>query len=231
MARLTLTLLGGFLARWGVDPPLALPIKKTQALLAYLALPPGREHSRDKLAALLWGDLSQGHARNSFRQALFTLHRTLAAAGPTCLRVEGATIALNAEAVDVDAVSFERLVSERTPHALAEAVRLYRGALLEGLTMQEPPFEEWLMAERERLHECAVEAHAALLTAQRAAGAAEAALQTGLRLIALDPLQESVHRTLMRLYAQLGRRGPALHQIGRASCRDGGQVAGRTSHW
>jgi DNA-binding SARP family transcriptional activator len=59
MARLALTLLGGFQARLGAGPPLTLPTKKIQALLAYLALPPGREHARDKLAVLLWGDLSQ----------------------------------------------------------------------------------------------------------------------------------------------------------------------------
>jgi tetratricopeptide (TPR) repeat protein len=107
---------------------------------------------------------------------------------------------------------FEQLVRARTPEALGQAVELYRGDLLEGLSLQEAPFEEWLMGERERLRELAIEAHAALLAAQRASGAVEAALQTGLRLIALDPPQESVHRTLMRLYAQLGRRGSALHQ-------------------
>jgi DNA-binding SARP family transcriptional activator len=109
-------------------------------------------------------------------------------------------------------MSFERLVSERSPEALEQAIQLYRGDLLDGLTLQEPPFEEWLMAERERLRELALEALARLLAAQRAGGAAEAAVQTGLRLIALDPLQEVVHRTLMRLYVRVGRRGSALHQ-------------------
>jgi DNA-binding SARP family transcriptional activator len=85
--RLTLTLLGGFQARLGSGPPVTLPTKKIQAFLAYLALPPGREHSRDKLAALLWGDLSQGHARNSLRQALFALRQAVAPARPACLRV------------------------------------------------------------------------------------------------------------------------------------------------
>jgi DNA-binding SARP family transcriptional activator/tetratricopeptide (TPR) repeat protein len=212
MARLALTLLGGFQARLASGPPLALPTKKIQALLAYLALPAGREHARDKLAALLWGELSQGHARNSLRQALFALRQAVAPVRPACLRVEGATIALTPDAVDVDAATFERLVGERTPEALAQAVELYRGDLLDGITLQEPPFEEWLMGERERLRELAVEALAGLLAFQRAAWAADAALQTGLRLIALDPLQESVHRTLMRLYAQLGRRATALRQ-------------------
>jgi DNA-binding SARP family transcriptional activator len=170
MARLALTLLGGFQARLGAGPPLTLPTKKIQAFLAYLALPPGREHARDKVAALLWGDLSQGHARRSLRQALFALRQAIEPVRPACLRVEGATIALNPEAVDVDAMRFERLVGERTPEALARAVELYHGDLLDGLTVQEPPFEEWLMGERERLRELAVEALAGLLAAQRAAG-------------------------------------------------------------
>jgi DNA-binding SARP family transcriptional activator len=212
MAQLTLTLLGGFQARLDTGPPLALSTRKIQAFLAYLALPAGRAHSRDKLAALLWGDQSQEQARHSLRQAIFSLRRAVDPVRPACVCVEGATIALNAEAVTVDAMSFERLLAERTPLALGQAVALYRGDLLGGLTRQEPPFEEWLMGERERLRELAIEAHAALLAAQRAAGDVEAALQTGLRLFALDPLQEPLHRTLMRLYAQLGRRGSALHQ-------------------
>src|SRR5262249_53708862 len=40
----------------------------------------------------------------------------------------------------------------------------------------------------------------------------ERAIQTALRLLALDPLQESAHRALMRLYARQGRRASALRQ-------------------
>ena len=69
------------------------------------------------------------------------------------------------------------------------------------------------MAERERLRELALDALARLLAhQQRADVPAEAALQTALRLIAFDPLQEVVHRTLMRLYVRLGRRAAALRQ-------------------
>ena len=57
-----------------------------------------------------------------------------------------------------------------------------------------------------------MEALAKLLAHQRSAGAVEVAIQTALKLLALDPLQEPVHRTLMRLYAQSGRRGSALRQ-------------------
>jgi tetratricopeptide (TPR) repeat protein len=74
-------------------------------------------------------------------------------------------------------------------------------------------FEDWLMAERERLRELALETLARLLAQQQRGGETrEGALQTALRLIALDPLQEPVHRSLMRLYSELGRRGAALQQ-------------------
>jgi DNA-binding SARP family transcriptional activator len=53
MARLTLTLLGGFRAHLDPGAPLASPTQKAQALLAYLALPPGHADPRDKLASLL----------------------------------------------------------------------------------------------------------------------------------------------------------------------------------
>src|SRR6185295_6699278 len=40
----------------------------------------------------------------------------------------------------------------------------------------------------------------------------ERAIQTALRLLSLDPLQEAAHRALMRLYARHGRRASALRQ-------------------
>jgi len=52
MARLTLTLLGGFRAHLDRDRAIALSVKKGEALLAYLARPAGKVHLRDKLATL-----------------------------------------------------------------------------------------------------------------------------------------------------------------------------------
>jgi tetratricopeptide (TPR) repeat protein len=114
--------------------------------------------------------------------------------------------------VETDVAAFERAVAEGTPAALERAVGLYRGDLLAGLGVTAPPFEDWLMTERERLRELALEALARLLTGQRAAGETAPAVQSARRLLALDPLQEAVHRTLMRLYAQAGRRDAALRQ-------------------
>jgi DNA-binding SARP family transcriptional activator len=212
MARLDLTLLGGFQARLTPGPPVKVPTRKAQGLLAYLALPGGRAHPRDKLAALLWGDMRPEQARNNLRQTLFNLRKAVLVMAPESLHRDGASVALDPAAVDIDVATFEGLVTRGTPEALTQAAAVYQGDLLEGLAVHEAPFEEWLMAERERLRELAVETLAKLLAQQRAAGATEAALRTALRLVALDPFLEAVHRTLMRLYVQLGRRAAAVHQ-------------------
>jgi tetratricopeptide (TPR) repeat protein len=128
------------------------------------------------------------------------------------LMAEAETLSLAASAVDVDVAAFERCILEGSPEALAEAARLYRGDFLEGFRMAEAPFEDWLTAQRARLCELAVEGLAKLLQHQHAEGQTAAAVQTGLRLVALDPLQEAVHRSLMRLYTAKGRRGAALKQ-------------------
>ena len=211
MARLTLTVLGGFQARLDCEPVLVLPTRKTQALFAYLALSPGRSHSRDKLAGLLWGDVSESRARGGLRQALSRL-RKVVAIEPPALILDGHTVSMNPDVVDVDAVEFERLASRDTPEALEQASALYRGDLLEGLALREPAFEEWLLGERDRLRERALDVLDRLLRHHGTGGRPEAAVQAALRLAALDPLRESVHRALMRLYAQLGRRSAALRQ-------------------
>jgi DNA-binding SARP family transcriptional activator len=210
--RLTLTLLGDFQARFGAGPAVAFRTRKTQALLAYLASSPGQSHSRDKLAALLWGDRSPSHARARFRETLFVLRRALAAVEPPPLALTGENVALDADSVVVDAERFVRMARAGDVESLAQAAALYRGDFLEGFAFRGTLFEHWLMAERERLRELALEILARLLAHQRAAGRAEDALQTALRLNALDPLQEPVHRALMQLYAELGRRGSALQQ-------------------
>ena len=212
MPSLRVMLLGGFEVRLASGAAVSLPTKKAQALLAYLSARPARSHPRDKLAALLWGEKSDDHARGDLRHALLALRRALASAHPPPLRIEGQTLGLNPLAVDVDVVTFEQRVAEGTLEALEQAAELYRGDLLLGFAVNEPLFEEWLVAERERLRETALAALTRLLDEQSKTPSTHHAIQTAVRLLGLDPLQETVHRALMRLYARQGRRGAALKQ-------------------
>ncbi len=207
--RISLVLLGGFQALLGSDAPVPVPNTKAQALLAYLAMAPGRRHPRDKLATLLWPGTADEHARQSLRQALVTLRRVLGT--PATLVADHGDVTLDAAGLDIDVVRFEALVTDSSVEALEAAATLYRGDLLEGIRAKEPPFEEWLQGERQRLRELAQQALLKLLTHQLP-GPAGPAIRTAMRLLALDPAQEAVHRDLMRLFECQGRRGDALRQ-------------------
>src|SRR5438445_6293048 len=211
-AGLKLTLLGGFQAQLGAGAALVLPTRKAQALLTHLAVPLGQSHSREKLATLLWGDMQDAQARGNLRYAISKIRKALPRGARLGLVLDGPLVALDPADVDVAAARLERLVADGRPEALEQIAGLYRGDLLAGLTLAERPFEEWLTSEQERLHELAIQGLGRLLIHQQKAGTAEPAVQTGLRLLALDPLQEPVHRAVMRLYTRLGRREAALRQ-------------------
>jgi DNA-binding SARP family transcriptional activator len=211
-ACLVLTLLGGFDGRARAGSALVLSTRKARALLAYLALPLGRAHPREKLATLLWGDMPDAQARGNLRQALSRIQKVFAGANVPAIRFEGDTIALDASAVEVDVAAFERLLADGRPGALEQAVERYRGDLLEGLALPERAFDEWLTSERERLHDLAIKALGRLLAHQSTTDADEQTLRTARRLLELDPLEEAVHRLVMRLHWRRGRRTAALRQ-------------------
>src|SRR6185295_14276767 len=94
-----------------------------------------------------------------------------------------------------------------------QASQLYTGELLEALETREPAFDDWLMGRRNQLREHAIGAMTHLLAHFAQSSEPERAIAIALRLLALDPLQESVHRALMQLYARQGRRSSALRQF------------------
>jgi len=212
MDRLALSLLGGFSARLESGTHVPIPTRKGQALLAYLACSPGVSHPRDSLATMFWGDLPQCHTRHSLRQTLFVLRGTLAFPAASLLRADSTSVSLDRDGIIVDTVEFERLTATDTARSLEQAVGLYRGDLLAGVSGGTPIFEEWLRGERERLRALAIRACAKLAELQRAAGLTEKAICTAQRALTLEPTEESVHRTLMRLYMAVGRPNAALRQ-------------------
>ena len=78
--------------------------------------------------------------------------------------------------------------------------------------MPERPFEEWLHAERERLHTVALDVLERWLAEAARAGQLDAALEAGRRALAIDPVRESVHRALMRVHDRRGERAAVARQ-------------------
>lgn len=213
-----LSLLGGFACHSGSGEALNFPTRKVRALFAYLAANGGQNHGRSKLAALLWGDQAEAGARANLRKALSRLRASLTSAATDCLVTDADHAAVRPDGLEIDVLLFERLVADGTPETLERAAALYRGPFLEGFADCGEGFDEWLGAERRRLDEMLQEVLQRLLDHYVVTGAIDRAIQIALRLLVLDPLQESIHRALIRLYMYQDRVGSALDQYRR--CRD-----------
>ncbi len=214
MPVLHLELLGDFRLRTESGSLITISAKKSQAMLAYLGVKPSQLVSRDKMAALLWSSTAPEQARQSLRQTLSTLRRELAAvsASQKILVEEGDFLSLDAGAVRCDVLEFESLVGTGTAEALDPATRLYSGDFLDGFLIDEEKFDQWVLAERDRLHRMALRAHAQLVEQLTRNGSLDEAVAVAQRSLRVDPLQESMHRTLMKLYQQSGDLLDALRQ-------------------
>ncbi len=227
---LVLCLLGELRLLYGEVSLAEFLARKEQALLIYLACQPGQRFSREHLATLLWGETSQSQARYNLRRALWKLRRTLDQVGlstEACLTVEGSWVSVPSNASCwVDARDFEQVLQAcfQDPQSrfsaafegirrIRRALDLYRGDLLAGFSVPHAPkFEEWLTFERERLFLLLLRALTSLIQGFIARGERSEAIAACQRLLVLDPLQEDIHRLLMRLYWETGQRGQALRQ-------------------
>jgi DNA-binding SARP family transcriptional activator len=206
---LELSLLGGFSAQLQHSDarPLRINARKGRALLAYLAMQPNYRASREQLANLLWCDRSDAEARHNLRQCLLTLRRSLGLAHDDALNVFGEDVSLNPKRIDIDVSEFQRLAESNDGEVLARASSLYRGEFLAGLFLNIESFDEWLQGERKRLESTAVGVFERLAKLQSDAGDGAAAIATGERLVACDPLREDWQQLLIGLYAR--HRSPA----------------------
>ena len=150
---LRLTLFGAVevSGRPGAEQLLAQP--KALMLLAYLALSRRRgAPSRERLLGLFWPEQSSDKARSSLRTALHNLRDTL---GADVITRRGDTDVSLDDAVQCDAHEFETAIRD---DALAQALELYRGPLLDGLFPEGAALEHWLEEEREHYRVAASDA-------------------------------------------------------------------------
>jgi len=203
---ISLCLLGPFhLTRGGEE--IAIPGAKMRALVSYLAMAIPEPLSRERLIALLWGERPDEQARQNLRHMLSALRKIV---GPDVLVTEGDDVSLAKGAVACDVTHFEALARDGSVEALQAASALYRGALLDGLSLHEEAFEAWLAQERRRLQDMAVSVLASLAEEQLEAGRAGEALESARRAVELDAYFEAAHRSVMRALAAVGKRGSAL---------------------
>ena len=211
MTDLKIYLFGGLEITGAATAPLT---RKAKAVAAFLALQHGQPPSRERVAAIFWETSPEEQARTNLRQCLSTLRKHFGNA----LIAEQDRIAFDPALVETDVEEFEELIGADCVEALAKAVVIYKGDLLDGFSIKEDAFEAWLRPERERLRGLAVNGLIKSIGHYQASQNMSAVTEATGRLLMLDPLNEEAHRTLMRAFAAQGRHGAALKQF--EICRD-----------
>jgi TolB-like protein/DNA-binding SARP family transcriptional activator len=209
--RWSLRLLGGFeLRALPGGESVSLPGKRERVLLAYLALCPNCRQPRRKLMTLLWGEDVDETALDNLRTCMWRLRKAIDDADHRIVASHEDNIVLDIAAFDIDVLVFRRLAAQSARSELESAASLYAGEFLAGLDIESEEFASWRRAEATRYRDQAIEALRRLMMLLGESGQAERAIETGLRLLALDPLHEDAARRVMRLYSQTGRRGAAI---------------------
>jgi DNA-binding SARP family transcriptional activator len=177
-------------------------------MLALLAVH-DRALERSFVAATLWTDAGEERAAGNLRTALWRLRRS----GHALLERGSSRLQL-ARSVTVD---------------LHDACALAHGLLGHGDEWGADPdvdfdesvflhdllpdwYDDWLLIERERFRELRLRALEALCERLAASGRSSRAIECGLAAIIGDPLRESSHRAVIKIYLAEGNQAVAIHQ-------------------
>jgi CheY-like chemotaxis protein len=209
MVLLSIRLLGDVSAVDYRGNALSIGNRRTQALVVYLAMKIGGTPSLREIGQLLFGD---PNATTEVKELARDLRYALRFLPPDVLIDDGTTLRFNREVVDVDVQRFNDTISAPSLNSIRKAADIYRGDLLITFTSGIPAFDAWIAERRVTFRQAAVTIFGNLLTALIRAGWWEEAVEVAGRLLTLDPSQEVVHRTLMRLQLEQGRPDAAMRR-------------------
>jgi DNA-binding SARP family transcriptional activator len=203
------------------ERPVIFHRRKNLAMLAYLAIS-GEPLRRETLAELFWPDSSRERTHSNLRRDLSELAALI---GSDWLSIERDSVALAPGAKCwLDVQAFHNLLGELlsigaptpTPPEtmiarLSGAVDLYRGDFLKGFSLSDcNEFDEWQFIQGERFRQDYIQALERLIQAHCALNDHPAAIPYSLRWLAVEPLNERVHRLVIELHLQANQVSSAL---------------------
>jgi DNA-binding SARP family transcriptional activator len=189
-------------------------------LLSYLLLNKLQAHSRERLAAVFWGDSPAHIARKNFRNTLWRLRQVFLLAGgnpEAFLHISENSVSFISysphwldvgefeTAAPFAQIAEQKLLPEQVSQ-LESAVDLYTGDLLENI------YEDWCLYERERLRLLYLNMLYKLMMYYTFNSRYDQGLQFGERLLCSDNTREDVHRQMMWMYWRSGNHAAALQQ-------------------
>jgi predicted ATPase/DNA-binding SARP family transcriptional activator len=197
---LVIRLFGMFEAELNGLPLPRTRTRKEQWLLTLLLLKHKQPVDRDWLAGVLWPDSTEKQALHNLRRSLANLRDVLGAQAARLTSPSPRALRLDVSHASVDVLEFDAVIAHGDSASLEEAVRLYRGPLLEGCE------EAWVFPERDHREQ------AYLCALERLAERAEPvqAIYYLRRLLAIEPLRETALCALMVALSATGDRAGAL---------------------
>jgi DNA-binding SARP family transcriptional activator len=191
-------------------------------ILKYLICERDRVVQAEEIAEALWPSAGR-QGLSSVRHFIHGLRdklepgRSRRTATPFIVTVRGG-YAINRRHVRIDADLFIEAVRdglgalehgdvEKAGQMLELAMSLYRGDLLE-----DEPYAEWAMPERDRLRQMANDSLRALARVALATSDQASAVRHLDRLAELEPFDSDVHRELLRVLLAAGRRSQAMRR-------------------
>jgi DNA-binding SARP family transcriptional activator/tetratricopeptide (TPR) repeat protein len=202
--------------------PVAVPAGKSAVILAVLAMSAGQPVTVERLADHLWRDELPERVRGSLHSHVTRLRRVL---GAEAIRTVPSGYLLDIDPDRVDVLRFRRLVAdaagvddtERTRELLDQALRVWRGEPLSGLSSSAFELEEVPLLVEERLAALQRRVELDLAAGRHAEVVRELRDQTG-----RHPLREPLWHQLITALSGSGRQAEAIeafHEL-RARLRD-----------
>ncbi len=183
--------------------------QKTASLFAFLASRAGNPQPREELIERFWPENDLDNGRMSLRTALAALRKDFGdalQADKVFVNLNGATD-IQRFKLAVRTAQNQQITDEERIAALREAVEVYGGPLLPGF------YDDWILAERERLETAYRTCLTALARWHTALGELPVALDFAYRAAASEPLSEEIRSDLIRLLKQMGRPAEARWQF------------------
>jgi DNA-binding SARP family transcriptional activator len=197
--------------------------KHALALLKCLITRCGRPVQREYLIDWLWPEIDEITGIGRLKTVVYYLRRQFRDAGFAADVVDtvGKGYALRLESVWVDKDAFEGHIEQGFSHERqsrpGEAIKCFElaSSLYRGDYLEEDPYADWCMEERERLREVHLEALAHLANLLSSSGEHEKAVQVCRTALTHESCRENFHRTLMTSLWRLGSTDQAVAQFHR----------------
>jgi DNA-binding SARP family transcriptional activator len=202
------------------DLAVKLPASRGLSVFKYLLLHHKQYTSRDVLMDIFWPDAEPEMARNNLNVAMHSLRRALRAVIflPVIIFADGAYGLEPNLQVWLDVEEFERCVKAgqqlESRNQLTASVAEYETAisLYQGDFLEQSPYEEWTVLDRERFRVAYLDTLDRLSHLYFSQEEYVACATLCQRILNMDNCSENAHRHLMRCYSRQGQQHLALRQ-------------------